>query len=78
MPKQVSSLRPPKDNIQIQGLDAEDIGMEAKALGIGTFQYGCLPAFLLLPLPNHLPPFIFEDQNMPLDNVNIRFIQLNY
>lgn len=32
MPKQVSSLRPPKDNIQIQGLDAEDTRMEAKAL----------------------------------------------
>lgn len=65
MPKQVSSLLPPKDNIQIQGLDAEDTRMEeAKALGIRTFQYGCLPAVLLLPIPNHLPPFIFEDQNI--------------
>jgi len=74
MPKQVSSLWPPKDNIQIQGLDTR---MEAKPLGIRTFQYGRLPAFFFffkLPLPNHLPPFIFEDQNMLLDNVNIRFI----
>lgn len=57
------------------GLDTEDTRMEeAKALGIRTFQYGRLPAFLLLPLPNHLPPFISEDQNMLLHNVNIGFI----
>lgn len=75
MPKQVSSLQPPKDNIQIQGLDTEDTRMEeARALGIRTYQYGRLPAFLLLPIPNHLPPFIFEDQNMLLHNVNITFI----
>lgn len=48
--------------------------MEAKALDIGTFQYGRLPAFVLLPLPNHLPPFIVKDQNTLLDNVNIWFI----
>lgn len=50
MPKQVSSLRPPKDNILIQGLIYINITRtEAKALGIGTFQYGRLPAFLIIP-----------------------------
>lgn len=33
MPKQVS-LGPPKDSVQIQGLDAEDTGTEAKALSL--------------------------------------------
>lgn len=46
--------------------------MEAKALYITTFQYGCLPDINSLPLLDLLP-FIFE-QNTVLDNVNIRFI----
>lgn len=46
--------------------------MEAKALDITTFQYGCLPAIIALPLLNLLP-FVFEQKTV-LDNVNIRFI----
>lgn len=46
--------------------------MEAKDLDITTFQYGCLPAIIALPLLN-LFPFIFE-QNTVLDNIYVRFI----
>lgn len=42
MPKQVS-LGPPKDYVQIQGLDAENTGTEAKDLGNTTVYHTGTP-----------------------------------
>lgn len=46
--------RAPKVYVQIQDFDAEDTGMEAKALDITTYQYGRLPAVIT---PSQ--PFLF-------------------